>query len=494
MNILSEIKNVFKIDNIDVSERASILELSFNLTSDIIPNEDTFNFLFSLIPERDVIEITLDFDSGDNLRILRRAPFPNQEYNELVSDIDDEFTIVAQIEIKKMIENDTFSIYSFKSFSSDLLSLGTQGIMSSFARLLKGRNHLIFEIFEGNYFFTTETMMFVSEHSSIFSDKFARLYRLESCNDASNFFNKSTYDLLPDDFLIKIDFENNPLSKVFEQISSILSLAYISTSAALEDGALSVQIVGQRNVEYKYQFSSTDINKEFYKIYNWIYTDGSPVDKSLIARNIISLHCRYSALSEIDEKTFSSIQSNYKIYLKTNVSQYIELKNKLAEFICDVVSKTGDYATLLLSNLKTNLFAIFGFLFTVMLANIVSDQPLENIFTKDITVILEVVLVGSFVYLIICNTEARYKLKKAEDSYKYLKNNYVSVLSELDLQEIFDNDKILNKTVQSVKRGIWIYTIIWIIFLLIALVVLENVSSAPVIISWLSRFKNISVT
>ena len=116
-----------------------------------------------------------------------------------------------------------------------------------------------------------------------------------------------------------------------------------------------------------------------------------------------------------------------------------DLKNKLAEFICDIVSRTGDYTTMLLSDLKKNLIAIFGFLFTVILANIVSDQPLENIFTKDITIILEIVIAGSIIYLIICNIETRYKLKKAEESYSLLKESYNSILSDVD-QEIFNND------------------------------------------------------
>ena len=40
----------------------------------------------------------------------------------------------------------------------------------------------------------------------------------------------------------------------------------------------------------------------------------------------------------------------------------------------------------MLDKFKTNLLAILGFLFSVILANIVSDQPLDNIFTKDITI------------------------------------------------------------------------------------------------------------
>lgn len=209
--------------------------------------------------------------------------------------------------------------------------------------------------------------------------------------------------------------------------------------------------------------------------------------QSILARNIISLHCRYSALTDLDEKTLSSIQSNYQIYLKDNVSQYIDLKNKLAQFICDVVSKTGDYATMLLGDLKKNLIAIFGFLFTVILANIVSDQPLQNIFTREITVILEVVIAGSVIYLIICHIESQYKLCKIKRTYYLLKDNYKGLLSDVDLQESFNGDKIITDTVRSVERGIWIYTIIWFVFLIVLLLILEHISSSPVITIWINN-------
>lgn len=91
----------------------------------------------------------------------------------------------------------------------------------------------------------------------------------------------------------------------------------------------------------------------------------------------------------------ASIQTNYNLYLRDNVTQYLELKNKVAEFITDIVSRTGEYATEMLDKFKTNLLAILGFLFSVILANIVSDQPLDNIFTKDITILSEIVLIAS---------------------------------------------------------------------------------------------------
>lgn len=150
------------------------------------------------------------------------------------------------------------------------------------------------------------------------------------------------------------------------------------------------------------------------------------------------------------------------------------------------MSKTGDYATMLLGDLKKNLIAIFGFLFTVILANIVSDQPLQNIFTREITVILEVVIAGSIIYLLICHIESQYKLCKIKRTYYLLKDNYKDLLSDVDLQESFNEDKMITDTVRSVKRGIWIYTIIWFVLLVGLLFILENTSSSPVITTWIN--------
>lgn len=130
---------------------------------------------------------------------------------------------------------------------------------------------------------------------------------------------------------------------------------------------------------------------------------------------------------------------------------------------------------------------IFGFLFTVILANIVSDQPLQNIFTREITVILEVVIAGSVIYLIICHIESQYKLCKIKRTYYLLKDNYKGLLSDVDLQESFNGDKIITDTVRSVERGIWIYTIIWFVFLIVLLLILEHISSSPVITIWINN-------
>jgi len=255
----------------------------------------------------------------------------------------------------------------------------------------------------------------------------------------------------------------------------------LSSSATFNHEILELQITGQRTLEFQCRCVTATPNSELYKIYNWIYSGGNPTDKALIARNMLCLHCRFSDIQKIDGKTFASIQSNYNLYLKDNVSQYIQLTNKLGEFISEEVAKTGDYAISMLEKFKTNLLAIFGFLFTVILANIVSDNPLDNIFTHDITFILEAVLVGSIFYLAICVLETRYKLRKIHDSYTALKKNYSSVLIPEDINLAFDEDHLMTEMVHEVTKGIRKYTCVWIIFIFVSFFAVEVASSEPVV-------------
>lgn len=482
------IKNTFHLEDLVVTERVKIVESRFVAEVHAFPSYDELRALLGLVPERDTLKLDFTTDSDDVLSISSKSDCTIADYTAFLDCVTDETTVNGSISIEKKVKDNFFSIYDFSAFSSDLKQLSISQVLSAFSLLLKGNEYLFFDLFEQNVFFTTNTMAFVSSEKSVSRREIFRSKRLQSCRETSYFLNSNEYALLPDDFDININFEGNPLSELFDKISMLLSLIYISTTSSLHDNDLKIQINGQRNIEATINISELKTNKEFLKIYQWIYTDGNAVDKAIIAHNIISLHCRYIGLFDMDEKTFASIQSNYKLYLKNNVNQYLELKNKLAEFIIEVVSKTGDFATIIWGNFKTNLLALLGFMLTVVLANIVSDQPLQNIFNKDITALIELILVGSIIYLIICLSEAIYKLKKTKNSYYALKKNYDSVLSDIELQEVFQKDNLFNNTEKTVIRGIIGYTIMWVLFLIISFVVLENISSAPFLSPILSKW------
>lgn len=140
---------------------------------------------------------------------------------------------------------------------------------------------------------------------------------------------------------------------------------------------------------------------------------------------------------------------------------------------------------------KTVIKMEFGFMFTVILANVVSEQPLDNLFIKEITILVECVLVGSFIYLIICYCQSRYEIKKGYDSYEQLKLNYKEILTEDDLLEVFGNDEMLKKMKKTISRSEKIYLGVWIVFLVAAFIIVEIVSACPTYQSILSGLQNI---
>lgn len=460
-----------------VSERMKVYEASFKFKVENAPDYSYFSNIVNAVSQRDRVKITLQDETERIYDILKSN---KADYNRFIEDILEDEIIDVRLRIDKDVVDNHFSIYSFDEFVKDILSLSVEDVMIAFSSLLKqSSNFLVFDIYSPVTMFATKTMFFVPAGNGMINTEFNRMQRMEECKEVSYFYNFDIYEVLPDDFKITINHENNPLTELFQKIVTILSISFIATSSTINGAKLKGIINGQRTIEYCCDINQLPNNKVLYSIYNWIYTDGSPIDKAIIVRNVISLHCKYASITEIDEKVMASIQSNYNLYLKENVKEYLELKNKVAEFINDNVSKTGEYATELLDKFKSNIIAIFGFMFTVILANIVSNQPLDNLFTREITILVECVLVGSFVYLIICYYQSRYEIQKVYDGYERLKFNYKGILTDDDLLDTFGNDEMLNEMKITISKSERRYLRIWIIFLIAAFIVVESLSVSP---------------
>ena len=479
MNYITAIMSLFQGSDHRISERSKILDVEFNYSIGSFPQYSQLVDLIHSFPQRDNIVISLKNENDDLFYLSSQDLSSQQKYDSYQRDCEYSEQMSAKISINKNVKNGVISIYDFSSFAQELSELPLESLLSSFSALLSESNQLIFEVFDKEILFKTKTMMFSSASQEVVLDPFDREHRINVCSETTHFYEQAIYQVLPDDFHIEINFEGNPLSEMFDKITHVLSLIYLSSSASLNHEILEIQVTGQRTLEFQCQYATVIPNPELYKIYNWIYTGGNSTDKALIARNIFCLHCRFSDIQKIDGKTFASIQSNYNLYLKDNVSQYIQLTNKLAEFISEEVAKTGDYAISMLEKFKANLLAIFGFLFTVVLANIVSDSPLDNILTHDVTFILEAVLFGSAIYLVVCVFETKYKMRRVYDSYTALKKNYSSVLTPEDINLAFDEDHLMTEMRNEVTKGMRRYTCLWGMFILVSFLAIEIVSSEP---------------
>lgn len=98
----------------------------------------------------------------------------------------------------------------------------------------------------------------------------------------------------------------------------------------------------------------------------------------------------------------------------------------------------------------------------------------------DITVILELVLLGSLVYFIICYIQFKYQMAKVYESYESLKKTYEGILAKEDIDECFQEDELLVKMKKSIRRSEIAYIILWVFFLAMLFVIIEMISDAPV--------------
>ena len=123
-----------------------------------------------------------------------------------------------------------------------------------------------------------------------------------------------------------------------------------------------------------------------------------------------------------------------------------------------------------IGNFEKNIVAFITFILGTIIANIVSDTPLNNIFTKDIITIIFVILLGSLFYLFITIIETYYRFSSYKKNYNDLKESYRDILDEQDIVTIFKNDKEYLKNKKNVKKITIIFSIFWITLVIIAFI------------------------
>lgn len=479
MFLIDEFLSLFlESSDIQIDERSFIFELEFKAKLSSKPLHEDIKKILEKFPARDKVKVIYTDETDDVLSIDRDIIIPNNEFG---IGLDGDSNIKVQLYIQKKVVYGHFSIYKWENFCQCMLDKTIMDLLKFYDAVLTDNPVVYFDLYDSDILFCTNTMFYKRYDHQDTLGRYNRIENIKNCKKASCFYNFAEINLLPDDFNLIIDCSENSLFPIFEKLKTILSLVYISDSALIEDNILKMQISGNRIIDYEMDLSVKDsvCNENLFNIYDWIYTDGNPVDKAMIARNIISLHCRYTDLLNMDGKTFLSIQSNFKIYQRANVQQYIEVKNQLASYILRISESVSEIIIGLSGSLRNNFMAVFSFLFTVVLVNISSNTPLDNIFTKDITCLVELILAGSIGYLIISVKDMDYKLKKMEEGFEAIKKNYSELLDEQDIIEIFSNSNVIKNSIQEAQGKKDKYIRLWLALIILGFITIEYISVQP---------------
>lgn len=476
------------------SDKLSNFNLTFELDS--FPKLSTFYEIEELLkefPERDLVEICIKSSDEDFFNIVMQnsvLKYKGPEYivhsdniSEILKEFNELSTISNEIQIKVRIEKNykdgIISIYLLDDFINWITDKDIYEIMTLFSNFYGYKNDITFISYDEKIKVLTETFQIIQNGELINKNLIDRQHILKARLDIVNV-QKFELNIIPEDFNIKeYEYKNGKLENKLNNIRDILSIIYISNISLINNKFLEFRINGYKSTEFKISYEEIKNrvkNNYLYEIYKWIYNDGNLIDKSTIARNIISLHCRYQNILDIDDESINSIKTNYSYYLKTNTNDFLEEKKNLRLSIIEEGKLLSTALYGFIDSVRKSLLAYLTFLATLIISNTFAKGNFQDIFTFDIVHVITLIILGSFVFLLCSNIEANHKKKRTNDYIEDLTVGYGIVLGEENVKRIIDNVKSYKDVKDCFKCKQVKISIVWIVFNIILLLALDWIS------------------
>lgn len=438
--------------------------IEYRVAAADLPSAERLFDLCNNCSERDDIEIR--FHSVENYTFKNNGYLvQNSTYEDYKSQLEQGDSVDITIKIQKKFVDESISVYSIERFSEFLCGQKLEENLQLFAELFAGgRQHISFQVLNCDSCIHTNSIVFSSELLS-WDNAISRDNHIANCNDSSVFLGRTQYPLVPQDFTILESVYNNHLNRIkglFDKMRNILSYLYIANTSNIVGNKAVLQFDPAIN-GYEYTLEQLSGNYHAWKIYNWIHKDDACVDRASIARNIINIHCKTSdAILNIDENIYNSAVANHVIYQKKHTEQYIELKNKLSEFIVESAGQLQELAHDLVEGIRNNFVAVIVFLMTVLLTDSIdfSSFTQANV-SSNIVAVCGIFTLVSLLYMIVTVIAGNTKWGWLEKSYNDLKNNYNGVLDERDIQMAVNNDAAFKDTKREYKNVRLIIGVIW---------------------------------
>lgn len=410
-------------------------------------------------------------------------PGHDKEWNTFIEELrgdatSDNATIIVNI-AKRCVDN-RISVYLHNEFINYFSCKRYDDILSIFDELLAQHPHVTFEFQEGDYQkWHTNRFAFVNRGEGIEWGDASKDNIDNSKIICTN--NLQTNHLLPEDFMrIETTPREDQLPKLFSNCAQLLVLCYIADYTKIEGNKVEYKINGYRTVCKNAEFTNitnigipTSTLGIYFQIYFWLYNGGNIYDKIAIVRNIITLNVDEGTLL-LKETTFDSIKTNYNIYEKKNVEQYIGIRNNVSEQLRNYQKEIINIVDVFENDFKKLLFSFLTFVFTSVLIRCLTKNIENKILLPDsIIYCLLAYCIISLIYFFYSNWEVNEKIRLFDKRYNDTRSFYGEILSEKELQELFMDSKSDKGLYQSFMEEREIkYRCVWIIGVVIVMILL----------------------
>jgi hypothetical protein len=432
--------------------------------------------LLETISTRDSFHLTLKNEGGRSITFVQNGEKTYEAFCAEAQDIKGPFKF--EFGISKIKTDSIISIYSLEAFSHYLSEeQSLEGILYIFNNLFQSGNHILLELQYDDDIVHTKTIKFYSKGSILETNDIESIRRVRNDQVKNLCHSNIQYQFIPDDFhLIESKTKIQNLIVLLNRLEQLYSLIYLADSTQIDE-KIGYKLNGYKLISNDISFKEMDYSSSdnFFKIYDWVYNDGNLIDKIGLARNIISLDLDKET-TFVPESTFHSIQSNFKIYQKENIKQYIEIRNKISDQLFEFKNKADKIIETYANDFKKSLFAFISFFASVIVIRVVSNKDFTGAFSRETTLLSFVFLLVTFMIFLASKWELTKQKERYVEAYYNLKERHKDLLNFDDIQRILNNDKEFDDNLKFINQKKCIYSWIWvstIIILVITTVILN---------------------
>lgn len=425
--------------SIDFTESWDSVDVTASIILDKIPDSTSLLKNIPLTSNRDSWEFKILDECNDTVFAIHSASGELINLNEI--EAYKNLSISIKFIVTKNIQEGKLSIYSILSFSQYLDS----GSLYSFLNALNKRLEkiLILECVNDEIE-TLNTGSISVIYKDVNSDIIGVNERTKRVHLSEGLIHWGAYklQLLPED--VYPSNCTNPLYNIFKQASACLLIMYLFDYITLTNNALEVKLNGFKALNYTINTNKlSEINVEqktvdqFFQVYCWGMSGGYVADKFSIARNILSLNLDTTQIL-ITSHIIEVIKSNFRVYEKENVQQYIQLRNEISNLLIDLQAKINDIAQNFTTDFKNNLLVLVSFFASVIVFGVISEASPYAYFSDHIIILSWCFLLISFFYWLYSYNELKKKTKLFYKHYEQIKDRYRALLDDVELNNIFE--------------------------------------------------------
>lgn len=432
-------------------------------TSDLIEHLGELVHVLSAIPSRDKFRLTLEI--GDDSEAIASP----SELDTLVEHIgafhDGEEAAALRIEIQKTVEQQRVSVYSLSALGSYLEDEPLADVLSALVKRHEGR--LIFECLIDSPGSGTQSLLFVRHGGELPTREFSveERRRSQTILKANTNTSKIVGGLLPQDFLVVTAVGFPSVDKFLARAGAAVSAMCLANTSHITGNQIDYQINGYKLLAGSIKSAEQLIDEagSLVRLAEWACGSEGSSDKLGLARNVITL-CAERLEDVLDRpEIWDAIQSNYQIYLKENISTYLEVRNKLAELLSETTHKTHALTESLLDSVRNAILIVLTFVISVVVVNGIKDTSAQAIFSSIYLAIVGALLLLTTVAVFASCADALSRFNQSASATRgLLQRMYVHVIVPAEIEQQVEPTILENRT--YLERQICKYRWFWGIF------------------------------